>query len=211
MPEQDPETVAMDARLSRRSILLGVPLVLGLLELGHPALLPGDDIVAIIAPIATWWTTLHVLQIPLFALLGVAVFLQVRDLHGPAAKISRYAICVFIVVYPSFDAAVGIASGVLCRSTASADLETGLQNLFWGPVTGVMAIVGSASWFVSLTAAAWAWRKHGAPMLAVGFLALSGLLLGVGHIRPLGPLACLCFLIGVTLIEFRSGNPRPRQ
>jgi hypothetical protein len=181
--------------------------VLGLLELGHPALLPGDDIVATIAPIATWWTVLHVLQVPLFALLGVAVFLLVRDLNGLAAKVSRYAICVFIVVYPAFDAAVGIASGVLCQSTASPDLETGLYNLFWGPVTGVMAIVGSASWLVALNTAAWAWRKHGASALAVGFLALSGLLLGVGHIRPLGPLACLCFLIGVALIEFRSRSP----
>ena len=63
----------MNARLSRRLIMFGVPLVLGLLELGHPALLPGDDIVATIAPIATWWTILHVLQVPLFALLGVAV------------------------------------------------------------------------------------------------------------------------------------------
>jgi hypothetical protein len=34
-------------------LMFGVPLVLGLLELGHPALLPGDDIVATIAPIAT--------------------------------------------------------------------------------------------------------------------------------------------------------------
>ena len=33
--------------------MFGVPLVLGLLELGHPALLPGDDIVATIAPIDT--------------------------------------------------------------------------------------------------------------------------------------------------------------
>ena len=74
--------------------------MLGLLELGHPALLPGDDIVATIAPIATWWTIFHVLQVPLFALLGVAVFLLVRDLDGHAAKVSRYAICVFIVVYP---------------------------------------------------------------------------------------------------------------
>jgi hypothetical protein len=30
----------MNARLSRRLIMFGVPLVLGLLELGHPALLP---------------------------------------------------------------------------------------------------------------------------------------------------------------------------
>jgi hypothetical protein len=131
-------------RLSRRSSSSVRPLIFGLLELGHPALLPGDDIVATIAPIATapiatWWTALHVLQVPLFALLGVAVFLLIRGLDSRAATVSRYAIAIFIVVYPAFDAAVGIASGVLCRTSSGADLEAALQNLFWGPVTGSMA------------------------------------------------------------------------
>jgi hypothetical protein len=31
--------------LGRRVITLGVPLVLGFMELGHPALMPADDIV----------------------------------------------------------------------------------------------------------------------------------------------------------------------
>jgi hypothetical protein len=122
----------------RRPIVFGVPFILGILELGHPALLPSDDIAATIVPIATWWTVLHVLQVPLFALLGVAVWLLVRDLDGRPATISRYAISLFIVVYPAFDAAVGIASGVICRTSAAPDLETGLQSLFWGPVTGLM-------------------------------------------------------------------------
>jgi hypothetical protein len=201
--------MAMSTLVLRRSILFAPPLVLGLLEIGHPALLPGDDIVATIAPIAGWWTALHVVQVPLFALLGAAVFLLVRDLDGRAAAISRSAIAVFIVGYPAFDAAVGIASGVLILTAASAALEPGLQNLFWGPVTGMMAIVASASWLIALVSAAWAWRKHGAPGSAVIFLGLSGLLLGIAHIRPLGPLACLCFLIGAALIEFRSRGSKP--
>lgn len=125
-----------------------------MLELGHPALLPGDDIVATIAPIATWSMAPHVLQVPLFALLGVAVFLLIRGLDSRAATVSRYAIAIFIVVYPAFDAAVGIASAVLCRRSSGPDVEAALQNLFWGPVTGSMAIVGSVSWLVALLAAA---------------------------------------------------------
>jgi hypothetical protein len=195
--------------LSRRLIIFGAPLILGLLELGHPALLPGDNIVATIAPIATWWTALHVLQVPLFAFLGVAVFLLVRDLDSRAATISRYAIAVFIVVYPAFDAAVGIASGIVCRTSSGPDLEASLQNHFWGPVTGSMAIVGSVSWLVALLAAAWAWHSQGAPALAVAPLALSGVLLAVGHIRPLGPLACLSFLIGAAMLEHMPGNAKP--
>lgn len=191
----------------RRSIVLGAPLVLGLLELGHPALLPGDNIVDLITPIATWWTVLHVLQVPLFALLGVAVLLLLRELDGRTSAISRFAIAVFIVIYPAFDAAVGVASGVICQTTAARDLETALQSLFWGPVTGMLAIVGSAAWLIALLAAAWAWRQRGAPVLAWAALALSGLLLAIGHIRPFGPLACATLLVGAAALEFKPPDP----
>jgi hypothetical protein len=194
--------------LFRRLVMLGTPLILGLLEVGHPALTPGDNIFETLAPIATWWTALHVAQVPLFALMGLAAFLLVRDLDGSAARISRIAIAIFVVVYPAFDAAVGVASGVMMRNVGSltadqrAALEQTLQALFWGPVTGLMAVVGSASWLVALVGASLAWRRAGAPVLVVGLLALSGLLLGVSHIRPFGPLACLAFLIAAAWIEF---------
>jgi hypothetical protein len=197
----------MKQLLFRRSLLFGVPLILGILELGHPALLPGDAIVATISPIVTWWTTLHILQVPLFALLGFAVIMLVRDIDNQAATISRCAIAIFIVVYPAFDAAVGISSGILCRTAASSELEKGLQDLLWGPVTGVMAIVGSASWLVALISASWAWRTHGAPVAAVALLVMSGALLAVGHIRPFGPLACLCFLLAAVILELRCRGP----
>jgi hypothetical protein len=73
---------------ARRSVLIGAPLILGLLELGHPAIWPGDAISAALQPIATWWTALHVLQVPLFALLGLAVFLLVQDLELWVATIA---------------------------------------------------------------------------------------------------------------------------
>jgi hypothetical protein len=136
--------------------------------------------------------------------------LLVSDLPGRAARISRWAISIFIVVYPAFDAAVGVASGVMVHALIAlepaqrASLEAGLQALFWGPVTGSMAVVGSAAWFVALIAAAIAWRHAEAPWYAVMGLALSGLLLGISHIRPIGPLACLCFLVGASWVALRT-------
>jgi hypothetical protein len=199
--------------LARRAVTLGAPLVLGLIELGHPALTPSDNIVDTLQPIATWWTALHIAQIPLFALLGCAVWLTVRDLDGRAARVSRGAIAIFIVVYPAFDAAVGVASGLLMQEIGAptpatrAAIDPFLQGLFWGSVTGTLALIGSLSWLVALVAAALAWRRASAPWVVVALLALSGVLLAIAHIRPFGPLACLAFLFASGWVEFGRTGP----
>lgn len=197
---------------ARRALVLGPPLVLGLLELGHPGVMSGAPIATTLAPMVTWWTVLHVAQLPLFALLGLVVALLVRGLDGRAARISRGAVAVFVVVYPAFDAAVGVGSGVMLGALGPptperlALIEPALQALFWGPVTGLMAVVGGAAWVVALIAAAWAWRGAGAPWPVVALLGASGLLLGWSHIRPFGPLACGSLLIAAGWIE-SAGAP----
>jgi hypothetical protein len=205
--------------LSRRALVLGPPLVLGLLELGHPGVTPSTPIVATLAPITTWWIVLHVAQVPLFALLGLAAMRLVRDLDGRAARISARALAVFIVAYPAFDAAVGVGSGVMLSGLGplSADgmaaIEPALRALFWGPVTGLMAIVAAGAWVIALVAAAWAWRAAGAPWVVVALLALSGLVLGFSHTRPFGPIACGALLVAGAWIESAGARwrsaPRP--
>jgi hypothetical protein len=64
-----------------------------------------------------------------------------------------------------------------------------------------MAMVGSLAWVVALLAAAWAWRGAGAPWAVAALLVASGLLLGFGHIRPFGPLACAALLAAAVWIE----------
>jgi hypothetical protein len=195
-------------------VVLGVPLVLGVLEMAHPAFLPPESVIGTLMPIRDWWTLLHLLQVPLFALLGVAAWLLVRDRPGRAAQVSRRAIAVFTIIYPAFDAAVGIASGVILRTIETEDpaqlaaLEIGLEALFWGPLTGFMAVVGSVSWLVALIAAAVSWRQAGAPWYPVAALVLAGLLLGIAHVRPLGPLACLFFLVGAAWVVFKASGSR---
>lgn len=65
------------------------------------------------------------------------------------------------MAYPAFDAAVGVGSGVVLSGLGplSADgmavIEPALRALFWGPVTGLMAIVAAGAWVIALGAAAW--------------------------------------------------------
>jgi hypothetical protein len=123
---------------SRRLLVLGPPLVLGILEIGHPGVTPGTPIAATLAPMVGWWIALHVAQVPLFALLGLTVWRLVRDLEGGAARVCGRALAVFVVVYPAFDAAVGVGSGVVLRALAPATAEQvaatepAMQALFWG-------------------------------------------------------------------------------
>ncbi|HEU5297837.1 MAG TPA: hypothetical protein VFU71_23905 [Burkholderiaceae bacterium] len=193
-----------------RTVVVGVPLVLGVLEIWHPALRPRDNICSTLEPIAVWWTVLHVLQIPLFALLGVASYLLLRPFCGRVGRLGRIASLVFAVVYPAFDAAVGVASGVMLQTLGSlsqdqrAVLEASLQALFWGSVTLPIAAIGATSWLVALFCMAYLWRKQGAPMFVALAFGASGILLAIAHVRPFGPLACLTLLTAVIWVLRRA-------
>jgi len=196
----------------QRVVILGAPLVLGLLEIWHPALGPKDNICSTLEPIKIWWTVLHVLQIPLFALLGVTCYLLLRQFTGRIALVGRVASLVFAVVYPAFDAAVGVASGVMLQSlgTLSLDqraaLEASLQSLFWGPVTLPLAAIGAIAWLLALVSLSYLSRKGGAPLYVALAFAASGVLLAIAHVRPFGPLACLSLLIGGAWFLRTSAN-----
>ena len=59
---------------------LGTPLVLGILEIWYPtSTRPTFDL---IVANANWWFTLHILQLPLFGLMALAVYLLVDGLSG---------------------------------------------------------------------------------------------------------------------------------
>jgi hypothetical protein len=68
----------------RRLILLGTPLTLGLLEIWHPVPVPGTRYETI-ARYNDWWLILHILQLPLFGLMALAVVMLVTGIYGWAA------------------------------------------------------------------------------------------------------------------------------
>src|SRR5574340_895965 len=104
--------------LLHRIILLGTPLVLGILELGHP-LLDRMNPIKMLAPISTWWIVLHLLLIPLFALMGYAIFILIRDINSPSATVCRYATVIYISFAIGYDTLVGLDSGVLVSNAST--------------------------------------------------------------------------------------------
>lgn len=73
----------------------------------------------------------------------------------------------------------------------------------------VLAAVGSGAWLVALAAAALALRRQGADTGAVVCLALSGLLLAIGHPAPFGPLAMVLLLAAVWRLAAASRHAGP--
>jgi len=199
--------------LLRRFLLFGIPFILGGMEIFHP--MPGTAVIASLSLHAGWWLTLHLIQLPLFGLLAVAVLALTTGLSGGAAMVSRIGVWFFIVFYLATDTLGGIANGIIVRETQNLPpeqlygLERIVETFFWDPVVGasnsysVFLLLGALGWLVSVVAAGVAlYRAHRISWGPIVLLALSGLLFGYAHVPPTGPLGMLCFLLAVLWIEF---------
>ena len=65
----------------------------------------------------TRWQVVHVGTLQFIGLMGLAVYLLVRDLPGTVARVSRWAAAVFILFYGAWEAVAGLAVGALVQYT----------------------------------------------------------------------------------------------
>ena len=200
----------MANRQLRRLVLLGTPLTLGILEIWHPMPMSGARF-ATIARYNTWWLTIHVLQLPLFGLMALAVVLLVAGIPGRAATCARVGMGFFVVFYTAFDAITGVASGMLVRGAQGLAPEQQALvarqvEAFFPTVAGdaatitLIATFGVAGWVVGVAAAAVALAQDGAPRAAAVLLGLA--VLFAAHAPPTGPLGLACFFLAALWIEF---------
>src|SRR6266542_1298768 len=90
------------------SLLHGVDFIIS-----HGVGMPeGDQWVQYLSTIPGRWLALHVVGLGLFPLLGIAVWWMLPA-QGMATRVSRAALALYIVLYPAFDALVGIGSSIL--------------------------------------------------------------------------------------------------
>jgi hypothetical protein len=195
------------------ALLIGVPVAWAVLLLFHPIGTGGlyDEV----RDEVTRWQVVHVGTVVFIGLMGLAVYLLVRDLPGTAARVSRWAAAVFILFYGAWEAVAGLAVGALVqytnglpaaeRATGSDAIESVNDNAIVGDF-GLLNSVGALAWITAVLAAAFAVRRAGAPLAAAVLLGLSAIV--VNHPPPSGPLGLVFFAGAVLLMARAQHAPR---
>lgn len=164
----------------------------------------------------TRWQVVHVGTLFFIGLMGLAVYLLVRDLPGTAARVSRWAAAVFVLFYGAWEAVAGLAVGALVqytnglpaaeRSTGSDAIESLNDSAIVGDF-GLLGSIGSLAWITAVRAAAVAVRRAGAQLAAAVLLGLSAIV--ANHPPPTGPLGLTFFAGAVMLIARAQPARRP--
>jgi hypothetical protein len=171
-----------------------------------------DQWVEYLSSIPGRWLALHIAGLVLFPLLGVAVWWMLPA-DGMASRISRGALALYVVLYPAFDALVGIGSSILIQHRAAlrasdrAVLDPIIKSLFFdfsGPKFW-LAAAASLSWGIGVVAAAVAlWRERGWRVSVP--LALAGIAMAADHMPPFGAVAGVMLGIAVWQLRRREGR-----
>jgi hypothetical protein len=199
----------MPTRVLRLAAIATAPIGLAALAAVHPIvidrLIPGDQLAV--------WTLIHTLQLPLAALLGIAVLLLIEGLDGVEARAARLAVVPWAVAFAAFDGIAGLAAGSLStygyQHAADVDTVTAIAVAVADSVmvSAVLPLTAFAFAFPVFGGAALALHRAGASGFAAFAIGASGITWTFIH--PLvGAPAMALFLIGVVLVE-RSRAARP--
>jgi hypothetical protein len=198
---------------------IGMPLAWAVVLWFHPDVDP-DRVLASLRDDVVAYQVVHVITLVGIGLIGLALYLLVRDMPGTAAKISRIAIGPFVVLYGAWETVVGLGIGALVQyandapAAQQAAIADTIQSIGDNAIVGdagILGLLGAAAWAVATVAAAVAYRNAGAPTLAWVLLGLSVLV--ASHPPPIGPIGLVCFAGAVALLarhERGLERARPR-
>ena len=192
-------------RWVRVLVVAGPAVVLAGLGLTHPQELTAAS--------ASWWTTLHVILLPIFPLLAVSLWLLLRGVPGPVAWVARIAAYGYATFYTVTDVLAGIGAGELTQFNAARGVQertVEVDRLF-----GVANDLGGIGiWCFAVACAATAL----AVVLRVGRRALPGaavllvagvLFTGGWHIYwPAGVVTMLVLAVGLGLLAVVLPDPQ---
>lgn len=197
--------------MRRRWLVVGAvalpPVVLAGVGLSHPTLLSTES--------ASWWTTMHLVLLPLFPLLGVAIWVLLRHDRTAVGWGGRVAAVIYTAFYGGLDAVSGIAAGTVVQAGADPKSELVTSLFSAGRPLGT---IGAYAFFVAVVlvlASAWRGGTRGWQFyVAAGIALVSAYLFTVGHIYwPKGVVAMLGLAVSLATVEWSrsraSRSPRP--
>ena len=158
-----------------------------------------------------WWTA-HVPLVPVFPLLGVALWALLREEAGPVAWAGRLGAYLFGCFYTALDCLAGIAAG-LVLDTEGRGQQSIIELIALGDR---LSYVGTASYLVAcVCVAALLFRRAGWPAVPGAVLLIGAAVpFQTSHIFwPTGVTAMLLTGIGAGLVEWArppATAPAPR-
>jgi hypothetical protein len=185
--------------MRRRWLMVGAvalpALILAGIGLSHPSRLTADT--------APWWATMHLVLIPLFPLLGVAIWIMLRHDRTAVGWGGRVAAIIYTAFYGGLDTVSGLAAGTVVRS-GSDPASDAVTSIF--AAGRPLGIIGAYAFFVAvILVLASAWRSGSRGWLfyvAAGVALVSAYLFTVGHIYwPKGVVAMLGFALSFAVVE----------
>jgi len=192
----------MEVRLvSRRLLLIGTPVLLASLMIVHQLIDQFER------PLA--FLTLHLLLLPLFALMGVAIWALLEGVGGAVAWAARVAAFLFLVGYVALDAISGIAASVLLASGTPWSKEA-TRALFASGPAAIPTTLAVLAWRVSVLLAALALYRAGRPLAPLVVLVASGLWLNNDHGGLRGVVVFGGFAVAAAWLEYFPGGLRRR-
>jgi hypothetical protein len=200
--------------MARLAFLIVVPLAWAALLWFHPAG-DGSAIYDSLADEVTTWQIVHAGTLVFIGLMGVALWLLLRDVPGRAAAVGRMAIGPFVLFYGAYEAVIGLATGALVqhangaplgeRAAVSGAIQSLQDNVIVGD-PGIVGGIGVLAWATAVTAAVIAYRGLGAPVWVLVALGLSVVV--VSHPPPIGPVGLVCFAVAAAALSLGRGRSR---
>jgi hypothetical protein len=112
-----------------------------------------------------WWIILHILQLPLFCLLALSVYLLLDGVQSRWAVLSKVALGIFVAFYPALDAILGVGTGILvtnARGTigmVQALASAMVDAYFTSNLATLVGALGGFAWAMALLLAVLALSK----------------------------------------------------
>jgi hypothetical protein len=188
----------------RRLLLIGPPVLLGILFFIHPDGSGGHET---LLSVGDTWLFLHVAMLPLLGLFGGSLFLLLDGYAGPVATIGRVGVGIYLTFYVAFEAIAGVVTGLLTHKahTVPAEQQAGVAAAIDSLVVPslMLGFVGTVGAFIAVISIGILLRRSGAPLLPVFLLGGAPLATLFHSGTPIDAIAMFLFVGGIVWLELR--------